>query len=163
MSFVSLQSKDVINVYDGKKIGYIADIELDWCQKCIRALIVEKMNFFHFFCFFKEPPVLVIPDDLGINKELANHLGCNFGGGMKCGSVCGAITSGLMILGARGIDSPAKVNQFIKTISNNHHGLINCADLLKENAKNGGQKKPHCDGMIQEVIELIDQMEKEND
>ena len=77
--------------------------------------------------------------------------------------VCGAITSGLMILGAKGIDSPAKVNQFIKTISNNHHGLINCADLLKENAKNGGQKKPHCDGMIQEVIELIDQMEKEND
>ena len=61
MRFVSLQSKDVINVYDGKKIGYIADIELDWCQKCIRALIVEKMNFFHFFCFFKEPPVLVIP------------------------------------------------------------------------------------------------------
>ena len=49
MRFVSLQSKDVINVYDGKKIGYIADIELDWCQKCIRALIVEKMNFFHFF------------------------------------------------------------------------------------------------------------------
>ena len=45
MRFVSLQSKDVINVYDGKKIGYIADIELDWCQKCIRALIVEKMNF----------------------------------------------------------------------------------------------------------------------
>ena len=59
MRFVSLQSKDVINVYDGKKIGYIADIELDWCQKCIRALIVEKMNFFHFFCFFKEPPVLL--------------------------------------------------------------------------------------------------------
>ena len=72
----------------------------------------------------------VYADDLGINKELANHLGCNFGGGMKCGSVCGAITSGLMILGAKGIDSPAK---------------------------------PHCDGMIQEVIELIDQMEKEND
>ena len=40
----------------------------------------------------------VYADDLGINKELANHLGCNFGGGMKCGSVCGAITSGLMIL-----------------------------------------------------------------
>ena len=43
----------------------------------------------------------VYADDLGINKELANHLGCNFGGGMKCGSVCGAITSGLMILGAK--------------------------------------------------------------
>ena len=32
-----------------------------------------------------------------------------------------------------------------------------------ENAKKGGQKKPHCDAMIQEVIELIDQMEEEND
>ena len=69
MRFVSLQSKDVINVYDGKKIGYIADIELDWCQKCIRALIVEKMNFFHFFCFFKEPPVLVIPIECVISLK----------------------------------------------------------------------------------------------
>ena len=66
-------------------------------------------------------------------------------------------------LGAKGIDSPAKVNHFIKTISNNHKGLVNCTDLLKENAKKGGQKKPHCDAMIQEVIELIDQMEEEND
>ena len=31
MRLVSLQSKDVINVYDGRKIGYIADIEVDWC------------------------------------------------------------------------------------------------------------------------------------
>ena len=69
MRFVSLQSKDVINVYDGKKTGYIADIELDWCQKCIRALIVEKMNFFHFFCFFKEPPVLVIPIECVISLK----------------------------------------------------------------------------------------------
>ena len=48
MRLVSLQSKDVINVYDGRKIGYIADIEVDWCQRCIQALIVEKINFFHF-------------------------------------------------------------------------------------------------------------------
>ena len=61
MRLVSLQSKDVINVYDGRKIGYIADIEVDWCQRCIQALIVEKINFFHFLCFFKEPPVIVIP------------------------------------------------------------------------------------------------------
>ena len=48
MRLVSLQSKDVINVYDGRKIGYIADIEVDWCQRCIQALIVEKINFFVF-------------------------------------------------------------------------------------------------------------------
>ena len=68
-----------------------------------------------------------------------------------------------MLFRSKGIDSPAKVNHFIKTISNNHKGLVNCTDLLKENAKKGGQKKPHCDAMIQEVIELIDHMEEEND
>ena len=57
MRFVSLQSKDVINVYDGKKIGYIADIELDWCQKMYTCFNCRKMNFFSFFLFFKEPPV----------------------------------------------------------------------------------------------------------
>ena len=61
MRLVSLQSKDVINVYDGRKIGYIADIEVDWCQRCIQALIVEKSISFTFFDFFKEPPVIVIP------------------------------------------------------------------------------------------------------
>ena len=54
----------------------------------------------------------VYADDLGINKELANHLGCNFGGGMKCGSVCGAITGGIMVLGAKGLDSPKIVGEF---------------------------------------------------
>lgn len=51
MRFVSLQSKDVINVYDGKKIGYIADIELDWCQTytCFNC---RKNEFFSFFLFF---------------------------------------------------------------------------------------------------------------
>lgn len=59
MRLVSLQSKDVINVYDGRKIGYIADIEVDWCQRCIQALIVEKINFFHFLCFLKNHRLLL--------------------------------------------------------------------------------------------------------
>ena len=38
-------------------------------------------------------------EDMGISEEMAAGLGCNFGGGMKCGGVCGAITGGLMVLG----------------------------------------------------------------
>ena len=30
-------------------------------------------------------------------------------------------------------------------------------DLLRANAQAGGQKKPHCDGMIKEAIELIEE------
>ena len=55
MRFVKLQSKDVINVVDGCKIGFISDIEIDWCGKCIQAIVVGKL------CFFKEAPCIVIP------------------------------------------------------------------------------------------------------
>ena len=34
MRFVKLQSKDVVNVVDGCKVGFISDIEIDWCTRC---------------------------------------------------------------------------------------------------------------------------------
>lgn len=61
MRFVTLQSKDVVNVVNGCKIGFISDIEIDWCTRKIQAIVVEKYSFFKLFCFFKEAPCLVIP------------------------------------------------------------------------------------------------------
>ncbi|MFV0394225.1 MAG: YlmC/YmxH family sporulation protein [Coprobacillaceae bacterium] len=53
MRFVTLQSKDVVNVIDGCKIGFISDVEIDWCTKQVCAIVV--------FCFFKEMPCITIP------------------------------------------------------------------------------------------------------
>lgn len=39
-----------------------------------------------------------------------------------------------------------------------HDGLTDCAALLQENARKGGEKKVHCDNMIKESIELIDEL-----
>lgn len=39
--------------------------------------------------------------DAGIDEEAAFRVAANFGGGMKMGSVCGAVTGGLMALGLR--------------------------------------------------------------
>ncbi|WP_294579932.1 YlmC/YmxH family sporulation protein [uncultured Thomasclavelia sp.] len=61
MRFVELQSKDVVNVTNGCKVGFISDVEIDWCTRCIQAIIVEKCNFFKLLCFFKEAPSIVIP------------------------------------------------------------------------------------------------------
>lgn len=61
MRFVSLQSKDVVNVCDGSRIGYVSDIEIDDVCHTIEAIIVEESNFFHIFCFFKEVPTICIP------------------------------------------------------------------------------------------------------
>lgn len=96
--------------------------------------------------------------ELGLSEEQAMGLGVNFGGGMKSGLVCGAITAGLMVLGMKGVDSPAHAQEFIKRMSEKHEGLINCADLLKLNIQKGGKKKPHCDAMIKEAVEIIDEM-----
>lgn len=96
--------------------------------------------------------------ELGLEEDTAAALATNFGGGMKCGSTCGAITAGLMILGAKGITSPSVLAEFRKRIADNHDGLTNCVDLLRANAQKGGVKKEHCDGMIREAIELIDEL-----
>ena len=100
----------------------------------------------------------VYADELGIDENTAAALGSNFGGGMKCGSTCGAITAGLMVLGAKGIESPMILKEFRKRIADNHGGMTDCADLLRANAAKGGEKKPHCDGMIKEASEIMDEL-----
>ena len=40
--------------------------------------------------------------ECGISEETAYRLGSQFGGGMKMGSVCGAVTGALMVLGMTG-------------------------------------------------------------
>ena len=100
--------------------------------------------------------------ELGLDEDMAAAIGSNFGGGMKCGSTCGAITAGLMVLGAKGIESPMVLNEFRKRIADNHDGMTDCADLLRANAARGGEKKPHCDGMIREAITLIDELAEKN-
>ena len=98
-----------------------------------------------------------------MTEQQAAAIGCNFGGGMKCGGTCGAITSALMVLGAKGIDSPAVITEFRKRIAANHDGLTDSVDLLRNNARKGGVKKEHCDNMIKESIELIDEITNKED
>ena len=50
-------------------------------------------------------------EEMGLTEEQAAAIGCNFGGGMKCGGTCGAITGALMVLGTKGVISPAAVAQ----------------------------------------------------
>ena len=100
----------------------------------------------------------VYAEEMGISEETAAQIASNFGGGMKCGSVCGVVTAGLMVLGAKGIDDLASVHGFQQSIAQNQGGRICCKDLLKANAEKGGNKKAHCDGLILEAIDLIDKL-----
>ena len=51
------------------------------------------------------------------------------------------------------------INDYIKE---KHEGMIYCADLLRVNAERGGERKPHCDALVYEMVELVEQILREN-
>ena len=64
----------------------------------------------------------------GMKTEDALALTSCFGSGMNMGSVCGAVTGGLMALGLCGKGGAENCQEFIKRMRRNHDGIINCKD-----------------------------------
>ena len=81
-----------------------------------------------------------------------------FRGGMQMGSVCGAVTGALMALGLAGAEDPQTASELIRKVSENHGGMVNCRDLLRVNAENGGEKMPHCNAMIRECVGYTEEL-----
>ena len=100
--------------------------------------------------------VSVFAQDAGYDEETCMKATTYFRGGMQMGSVCGAVTGSLMVLGLAGVDDPQAANEIIRNVRQNHQGLIECKDLLRVNAENGGEKMPHCNAMIRECIGYVE-------
>lgn len=100
--------------------------------------------------------VSVFAEDAGYDEAACMKAATYFRGGMQMGSVCGAVTGSLLALGLAGIDDPQASNELIRMVKENHNGLINCRDLLRVNAENGGEKMPHCNAMIRECIGYVE-------
>jgi len=98
---------------------------------------------------------------LDLDDETAYKLAVCFGGGMKSGSTCGVIVGGLMTLGLFDVDDPETTQQLIKDFKARHAEMMNCTELLKANAAAGGQKKPHCDALVYEMVEYVENLLKE--
>ena len=102
--------------------------------------------------------VSVFAEDAGYDEDACMKAATFFRGGMQTGSVCGAVTGALLALGLAGIDDPQAANEVIRTVRENHGGMINCRDLLRINAETGGEKMPHCNAMIRECIGLTEEI-----
>ena len=98
---------------------------------------------------------------LKIDDETAYKIATAFGGGMKSGITCGVITGGLMVLGLFGVDDQPTTQKLISDFKAKHSDMIDCADLLKANSAAGGQRKPHCDALVYEMVEYIEKVLKE--
>ena len=104
---------------------------------------------------------MAFAEDLDMDEGQLEALTVHFGGGMKMGSVCGAYTSGLMVMGLLGMDDSASRNAFVNGMKAKHENLTDCRDLLRRNMEKGGDKMTHCNRMIMDAIELIEQIREE--
>ncbi len=121
-----------------------------------KAKELRAITEIHYNC--AQAVIVPFAEEVGITPEQAYRVAANFGAGMKMGSVCGAVTGGLMVLGLAGKDDPAMANAFCRTIRDNHHNCLECRDLLRINHEQGKEKKPHCDGMVYECVALAEKM-----
>lgn len=103
--------------------------------------------------------VLPFAAEAGLTEAQALGICANFGGGLKRGAACGAITGGLVVLGLFGLDNPAAYYQALRA---SHDGMLECAELLRRNQEQGGERKPHCDAMVFECVRLVEQILREN-
>lgn len=106
---------------------------------------------------------VVVPfiEDAGYDEKTALKFAANFGQGMRMAGTCGAVTGGLMVLGLFGADDPAVVTDYYRRVKANHDGFLDCASLLKINHDKGLEKKPHCDAMVYECVNLVEQILEE--
>ncbi len=103
---------------------------------------------------------VVVPfaEAAGVPDETAMRFAGGFGGGMRQASVCGAITGGIMALGLFGLDDPKILGEYHRILRERHDGMLECAELLRANAALGREKKPHCDAMVLECVDLVEEM-----
>lgn len=121
-----------------------------------RAKELRAITEIHYNC--AQSVIIPFAADAGITEDAAMKVSSNFGSGMKRASVCGAITGGLMVLGLFGVDDAKTVGAYYSKLKEHHEGCLDCADLLRINKQTGQEKKIHCDNMVYECVELVEEI-----
>ena len=122
--------------------------------KEIRAIEVPHHN-----C--AQSVLMSFTQSLKLDDETAYKIAVAFGGGMKSGITCGVIVGGLMTLGLFDVDDMETTQKVINDFKTRHNQMIDCKDLLKANAAAGGQKQPHCDALVYEMVQYVEEILKE--
>ncbi len=108
----------------------------------------------HYNC--AQAVLLPFAREAGLTQEQAMALAENFGGGMRHGATCGAVTGALMVLGLRG-RKEEDARRFLRAFRE-REGELTCAKLLALGKERGLEKKPHCDSMVLAAVELAEQI-----
>jgi C_GCAxxG_C_C family probable redox protein len=96
-------------------------------------------------------------DCCGLSDEEAFALGSGFGAGMKCGETCGTLTAATMILGLALGDATEEMRAIRKDFEAQHVST-QCRELLSASAQAGIPRKQHCDGLVFELTERLEEI-----
>ena len=126
---------------------------MDYVEKA-RALRADPAV--HYNCC--QAVLVTFADRLGLTPEQANALGAHFGSGMRHGSTCGAVTGALMVLGLAGKGADEATALMRRFREKNQ--VLDCANLLRLAKERGEERKCHCDRMVYEAVELLEELLK---
>ena len=93
---------------------------------------------------------------LGLDHQTMYRLAAQFGSGMRRGSVCGAVTGGIMALGLLGADSQTTAEFQRRFLEQT--GALNCAQLLQNAKERGEDRQAHCDRMVLTAVALVEEL-----
>ena len=110
----------------------------------------------HFNCC--QSVLVPFADACGLDRDTAFRMGANFGSGMHHGSTCGAVTSALMVLGLAGKGAD-EATEFMRRFREKNQAL-DCAGLLRMAKENGEERKPHCDHLVFDAVEILEDLLK---
>ena len=119
---------------------------------------------------------------MGMWEELALKLGTQFGGGARCGQICGAVSGALMVFGLKyghchSENDEEKAHEYALAVEFNKrfcekNGSVVCKDLLgldltvQEDIRIIKEKNLFhtiCPQMIADATEIVEQMLMENE
>lgn len=115
--------------------------------------------------------------EMGLDERLALKLSTQFGGGARCGQLCGAVSGALMVLGLKyghyhPEDSSEKSRAYEIAVKFNNkfiekNGSVVCKKLLGYDVSNSDDTtlikekrlfKTTCPQMITDAVEILDEM-----
>ena len=91
-------------------------------------------------------------------KEMEEKFGVSAAAPVVVG---GAVAGGAVVLGLYGLEDRAVIEEYYARLGKNHPESLECAPLLALNEARGGVKKPHCDALVYEVIQVVEEMLRE--
>lgn len=114
-------------------------------------------------------------EQFGMDEQLSMRLTCGFGGGLRCGEVCGAVTGAVMIIGLKYgqyfVDDRASktkcyevTSQFMEEYAKRNRTVL-CREILGYDvrdtiarAKFPGRQKEVCPKVIETAVLLLEEM-----